>query len=110
MLLDMVFRHLVTLFMILLFSILLWSRRSFRNSDTRYFWLTVVSCLLLVLEDSFEVMTATEPSLRYLRTLLSVLGYTLRSTAALGLLLVIVPRVKRSIILWIPSLITLTRL
>ena len=67
MLLDMVFRHLVTLFMILLFSILLWSRRSFRNSDTRYFWLTVVSCLLLVLEDSFEVMTATEPSLRYLR-------------------------------------------
>ncbi len=56
MLLDMFYRHLVTLFLILLFSIKLWTRKSFRNTETRYFWLTVISCLMLVLEDTLEVM------------------------------------------------------
>ena len=67
----------------------------------------MLSCLLLVLEDVLEVTASTEPSLRFWRTLISVFGYTFRSTAALGLLLVIVPREKRTFILWIPSLITL---
>lgn len=107
MLLDMLYRHLVTLFLILLFSIKLWSRKSFRNTETRYFWLTVISCLMLVVEDTLEVMAETDSSLRFWRILLSVLGYTFRSTAALGLLLVIVRREKRSFVLWIPALITL---
>lgn len=106
MLLDMLIRHSVTLFLILLFGLKLLSRKTFRNSATGYFWLTVISCLLLVLEDSFEVVASTDPSLRFLRTLLSVLGYTLRSTAVLGLLLVIVRQKKRRILLWIPSLVT----
>jgi len=107
MLLDMFYRHLVTLFLILLFSIKLWTRKSFRNTETRYFWLTVISCLMLVLEDTLEVMAEADPSLRFWRILLSVLGYTFRSTAALGLLLVIVRQEKRSFALWIPALITL---
>ena len=107
MLLDMFHRHLVSLFLILLFSIRLWTRKSFRNAEARYFWVTVVSCLMLALEDTLETMASLEPSLRFWRTLLSVLGYTFRSTAALGLLLVIVPREQRRFRLWIPSLITL---
>ena len=107
MLSEMLFRHLVTLFLIVLFSIKLWTRKSFRNMETRYFWLTVISCLLLVLEDIVEVAASEDPTLRFVRTLVSVFGYTFRSTASLGLLLVIVPREKRTFRLWIPSLITL---
>ena len=89
---DMLIRHMVTLFLILLFSILLWNQKSPRDAEQRYFWLTVLSCLMLVLEDSLEIITSEDPSLRFWRTLLSVLGYTFRATAAVGLLLVIVPR------------------
>lgn len=107
MLLDMLFRHLVTLFMIALFSIMLFNQRSSRDTEQRYFWLTVLSCLFLVLEDALEVMASEDPSLRFWRILLSVLGYTFRSVAALGLLLVIIPDKKRRFIPWIPALVTL---
>ena len=106
MMLDMLHRHWVTLFAILIFSIKLWPRKRFRNTETKYFWMTVLSCLFLVLEDAFETMCSTDPSLRFLRILLSVLGYTLRSLAALSLLLVVIPRNKRRLIYWIPSIIT----
>lgn len=99
-------RHWITLFAILIFAIKLWPRKKFRNSETKYFWLTTFSCLLLVFEDSLEAYCSMDPSLRFFRTLLSILGYTLRSTAALGLLLVVVPRSKRRYIYWIPCLIT----
>ena len=107
MLIDMLYRHWVTIFAILIFCIKLWPRKRFRNTETNYFWLTVLSCLFLVVEDSLEVVCSTDPALRFFRILLSVIGYTMRSTAALGLLLVVVPRNKRRFIYWIPSLITL---
>lgn len=107
MLLDMLCRHLVTLFLIALFSIMLFNQRSSRGTEQRYFWLTVLSCLFLVLEDILEVEASMDPSLRFWRTLLSVLGYTFRSVAALGLLLVIIPDKKRIFVPWIPALVTL---
>lgn len=103
----MTLRHWVTLFLILLFSMKLRNQRSVRDTELKYFWLTVISCLLLVLEDALEGMAQADPSLRFWRLLLSVLGYTFRSSAALGLLLVIVPREKRTFVLWVPCLITL---
>ena len=106
MLVDMLHRHWVTIFAIILFSIKLWPRKRFRNTETRYFWITALSCLFLVIEDAFESICALDPSLRFPRTLLSVLGYTFRSTAAMSLLLVVVPRNKRSYMYWIPSIIT----
>ena len=102
----MLYRHWVTIFAVLLFSIKLWPRKKFRNTETRYFWITVFSCFGLVLEDSFETMCATDPSLKFFRILLSVIGYTLRSTAALSLLLVVVPRNKVKFKYLIPALIT----
>ncbi len=105
--LNTFFLHMVTLFLIILFSMKLLTKKSFRNTDNRYFWLTTVSCFLLIFEDILEAMAAEDPSLRFWRILLSVLGYTLRSTAALGLLLVILPQNKRHFGFWIPSLITL---
>ena len=97
MLQDMLPRHLVTLFLIILLSILLRSQKSFRDSELRYFWLTVLSCLLLMFEDALEIIASEDPSLRFWRILLSVLGYTFRSTAALGLLLVVVSAGKADV-------------
>ena len=102
----MLFRHIVTLFLIILFSFILWNKKSFRNTDTKYFWLTIACCLLLVFQDSLETLASYDSSLRFIRTLLSILGYTLRSVAPLGLLLVIISPKKRNLLLWIPSLIT----
>ncbi|MBR6186567.1 MAG: diguanylate cyclase [Clostridia bacterium] len=107
MLTNLTSRHLVALFSILIFSILLRSRKSFRDANTKYFWLTIISCLLLVFEDVLETAAALDPSLRFWRLLLSVCGYTFRSTAALGLLLVVAPKEKRGFVLWIPALVTL---
>lgn len=107
MMLDMLYRHWVTIFAVLIFSIKLWPRKNFKNTETKYFWMTVISCLLLVFQDTYETVCAQDPQLRFLRTLLSVLGYFLRSTAALGLLLVVVKRDKRRFIYWVPALITL---
>ncbi len=107
MLMSMLFRHLVTLFLILLFGMKLLNHKSARDTELKYFWLTVLSCLLLVLEDTLEVLSSEDPAFRFWRTLLSVLGYTFRSSAALGLLLVVYPREKRNFSLCIPCLITL---
>ncbi len=81
-------------------------KKSFQNAETRYFWLTLVSSFILVFEDALEKMAGYDPDLRLWRIILSILGYTLRSTAALGLLLVIVPRKNRSAFWWIPCALT----
>ena len=100
--------HLETLFLILLFSIVLYNQRSLsRRTEQRYFWLTVISVLLLVFQNELERFAAEDPSLRFWRILWSVAGYTFRSTAALGLLLVVANRERKKFILWIPCLITL---
>ena len=107
MLWDMLFRHLVTLFLILLFSIKLLPKKTFRDMDTKFFWLPVISCLILVIEDTLESMAATDPSMRLWRIFLSVIGYNFRAVAAAGLLLVIVPHEKRKPVIWIPCILNL---
>lgn len=107
MLVDMLHRHWVSIFAVLLFSIKLWPRKRFRNTETRYFWVTVFSSVGLIWEDAFETMCSLDPSLRFLRTLLSILGYTFRSTAAASLLMVILPRNKNKLKYWIPACLTL---
>ena len=108
MLQELLIDHLVTLFLILLFGITLYNRRlSSRGTEQRYFWLTVISVLLLVFQNELEQHAALDPSLRFWRTLWSVAGYTFRSTAALGLLLVVSGRERKKFVLWIPCLITL---
>ena len=106
MVLDTLSENLITLFLILLFGIRLLNKKSFQNAETKYFWLTLVSCFLLVAENALEAAASEDPALLFWRTLLSILGYTLRSTAALGLLLVILPRKNRSVLWWIPCAIT----
>ena len=82
--LDDIPRHLVTLFLIILVSVMLWKQKN-RDAERKYFWLTVISCLILMLEDELEAYTAGDPSLRFWRTLLSSIGFTFRSVAPMGL-------------------------
>ena len=107
MLMDMIRRHFVTIFLIILFSIILWPRKKFKNTDNRFFWITVISCFILVLEDILETIASKDPSMRFFRILFSVIGYNFRTNAVLGLLFVIVKPEKRKPYLWIPAIINL---
>ena len=100
-------RHFFSLILILLFSIWLIAQRATRDKELRYFWLTVISCLLLVLQDLAETYASEDPGLRFWRTLLSVAGYFLRSTASVGLVLVVCKPEQRKKTIWIPCIINL---
>lgn len=102
---HMLINHFTTMLLIVLCGIKLHSQKKARDVEIRYFWITLLSCFLLVIQDMLETYAATDPALRFWRVLLSVIGYILRPVAAVGLLLVICPPEKRSWKLWIPALI-----
>ena len=94
--------HYTTIFLVLLFGIKLHAQRESRNIDMRYYWLTLFCCALLVVQDQLETVASLNVELKTWRTLFSVLGYVLRPTAAIGLLMVVCPAEKRSWKIWIP--------
>ena len=104
---ELLGRHFVSLFLILLFSIRLSSQKTSQDHELRYFWMTVLSCLLLVVEDLVELDSSLRPEMRFWRTLSSAAGYVLRSTATLGLVLVVCRPEQRRIGLWIPWIVNL---
>lgn len=105
---DLLGRHFITVFLIILFAIRLGSQRSSRDKELRYFWVTLISCLLLVFQDMLETACSQNPDLRFWRTLLSILGYVLRSTATVGLVLVACkPEYRNKWMWWIPCGINL---
>ena len=105
---DLLGRHFIAVFLIILFGIRLGSQRSSRDKELRYFWVTLISCLLLVFQDMLETACSQNPDLRFWRTLLSILGYVLRSTATVGLVLVACkPEYRNKWMWWIPCGINL---
>ena len=100
-------RHFIALFLIVLFAIRLSSQRSTQDKELRYFWLTLVCCFLLVLEDVLESTAGLNPDLIVWRTVLSIAGYVLRSVATVGLMLVVCKPEHRHKGLWIPCVINL---
>ena len=103
----MVISHFTTVLLVILCGIKLYSQKKARDVELRYFWLTLVCCILLTLQDMLETITSLDPALRFWRTLLSVIGYILRPVAAVGLLLVVCPPERRNWKLWIPAVINL---
>ena len=100
-------KYFFSLFLFLLFGIRLGTQHSARDKELRYFWLTLISCFLLILEDYAETVASLYPEMRFWRTLMSVAGYFLRSTATLGLALVVIEPEKRTWRLWVPCLLNL---
>ena len=104
---DLLGRHFISLALIILFSIWLIVQRVARDKELRYFWLTIVSCFLLILEDQAESFASLDPSLRFWRILFSVAGYFLRSTATVGLVMVVCRPEQRHKAIWIPCAVNL---
>ena len=104
---ELLGRHFISLFLILLFSIRLGSQRSTQDRELRYFWLTVVCCFLLIVEDFVESIASQDPNLRFWRILFSVAGYVLRSGATVGLVLVVSKSERRNWVIWIPFFLNL---
>ena len=103
---DLLKRHFISLFLIFLFSVRLASQRSAKDKEFRYFWLTVVSCFLLVVEDHLEGIASLHPEMRLWRTVRSVAGYTLRCMASAGLVFIVCkPEHKNRLIWWVPCIL-----
>lgn len=99
--------HYITIVLGVVFGVKLYNQKRAKNAELRYFWMTLICCFLLAIEDVVESAAAQDPNLRLLRITMSVIGYVLRPTAVLGLLLVICPPEKRTWRVWIPNLINL---
>lgn len=98
----LVSRHFITIFLIVGFAMKLRSQRRAGDTQLRYFWLTVVSTLILVVADSLEIWSQGDPSRRYLRIAFSVVGYVARPMAAMSIALIVYPKERRPVYLWIP--------
>ena len=103
----MIARHFVTLLLIVVYAIKLLDQKKTSDAELHYFWTTPICCLLLVMEDVCESMCALDPALRLPRTVFSIIGYTLRPVAAIGLLLVVCPPERRNWKLWIPAVLNM---
>ncbi len=104
---SLISRHFVTVLLVLLCGIKLSTQKKTKDAELHFFWVTLLCCFLLVIQDILEGYTATKPELLFWRVLLSVIGYNLRPVAAVGLLLVVCPPERRSWKLWIMAIINL---
>ncbi len=104
---ELVTTHYITIVLGVVFGVKLYNQKRTKNAELRYFWMTLICCFLLAVEDVVESAAAQDPDLRLLRIAMSTLGYVLRPTAALGLLLVVCPPEKRTWRVWIPNFINL---
>ena len=99
--------HFTTILLVILCCIKLRAQKKTKDVELHYFWMTLICCALLVVQDVLESYTSEDPGLRFWRTLLSVTGYVLRPVAAVGLLLAVCPPERRSWKIWIPALVNL---
>ena len=104
---SLISRHFITVLLVLLCGIKLSAQKKTKDAELHFFWVTLLCCFLLVIQDILESYTATKPELLFWRVLLSVIGYNLRPVAAVGLLLVVCPPERRSWKLWIMAIINL---
>jgi len=104
---ELLGRFFISLFLILLFGIRLSSQRVSRDKGLRYFWLTVITCLLLIVQDYTEMIASENPDLIFWRTLLSIAGYFLRSVASASLVMAVLKPERRTMYVWAPCLLVL---
>ena len=92
----------IPLFLIVGFSMKLWNSRGATGRNLRYYWLTVISTLILIAADSLEIWASQDPELRFWRVFFSFAGYVTRPAAALSIALIVYPVTHRPRFLWIP--------
>ena len=95
--------HYLAFLLILIVSCVLLSRNIMsERADQGKFWITLLVCALLIIQDMMEKYAQMDPARRDLRIITSIAGYILRPAAVLGFLLVIWPAGRPSWFLWIP--------
>lgn len=104
---NLLVKHYITIVLIIVYGIKLNARKNAKDVELRFFWITLICCFLLVIEDVAESMAALDPDLRFFRIFFSVVGYALRPAAVVGMLLVICPPKHRTWKIWILCLINL---
>lgn len=83
----------------------LWNIRNRKDRQNRYYLFSTICVFALVMTDTLETWTQSNPDLRLLRTGLSIIGYILRPTAALRVAMIIYPGPKNPRYLVIPNIL-----
>lgn len=104
---NLLAKHYITIVPIIVYGIKLNARKKAKDVVLRFFWIILICCFLLVLEDIAESVAALAPALRLFRIFFSVVGYALRPAAVVGMLLVICSPKRRTWKIWILCLINL---
>ena len=91
-------------FLIVGLSLVLAARKKSENANLRHLWVVVISAGLLAVAEFVE-WHLHDPSLVFLRILLSVVGYAMRSQCVLGLLLATETTSRSRRLLWIPQIV-----
>ncbi|MBR6185891.1 MAG: GGDEF domain-containing protein [Clostridia bacterium] len=98
--------HYLALLLVLIFSCILLSKSIIsEHVNQERFWITLLACALLIVQDLTENYAQTDPARRDLRMISSIAGYILRPMAILGFLLVVWPSGRPSWFLWIPFIL-----
>lgn len=99
-------QHYIALMLILILACILLGRNlQSKRVSTGGFWITIITCVLLIAQDILQNYAAHDPARRELRMIVSIAGYALRPAAVLGFLLVVWPAGKKKWFLWIPAIL-----
>ena len=104
---ELLNKYFIPLFLIIGFSMKLWSGRGSTDGTLRYYWMTVISTMILIAADALELWTQSNPDLRIWRISFSVVGYVMRPVAALSIAMIVYPTTHRPRFLWIPCVLNL---
>ena len=100
-------RHFITLGLTVGFILLLRVQKKSQRAQFRYFWLTVISTLVLVAVDCMEYWAQQAVERIPLRVAFSIICYTFRPLAALGITMVLYPGYHRPRLIWIPAVVNM---
>ena len=96
--------HYLALLLILILTFILANRNIMSERVNQgSFWITILVCVLLIVQDIAENVAQADPARRDLRMITTIAGYALRPMAALGFLLAIWPASKPKWFLWVPA-------
>lgn len=98
--------HYLALMLILILSCILHGRSLLSERvHQSSFWITIIACFLLIIQDVLENYAQLDPGRRAMRYITSIAGYALRPAAVLGFLLVVWPSRMKRWFLWIPAVL-----
>lgn len=106
MLVEIIQQNFIALVVILFLIMFIMTNSNFDKKTNRLFLASALCLLVLVIEETWEVQMAQEPTYSSLRVLLSAIGYTLRPTTVFFLVMIIDKSItKRLSMLAIPIIV-----